>query len=223
MSRARDLSRFSGDLTASSSLSVPLTITGATGQTANLLELKNSSGSVVSKINGNGLFASPGSIIQTVVKRTDSHLSYTTGTSASGVEFTDLRVSITPKYANSMILVIFQMHGEGASTHDYTMKIWKNGVVPDGTYAGYNTTSGNLVYSGFAQPLPYEGDYNSTPHTQTMHYHDFPNTTSTITYAPGVQDSYGTSRVYYVNRTVGSPQNGYETGVSMTIAMEIAQ
>lgn len=166
----------------------------------------------------------PGSVVQCVVKRYDGQTSYTTGTSTSGVEITDLRVSITPKYSNSLIYCIFQIFGEGSSTHDYIYRVFKNGTVPTGTYAGFNTVSGDLHYSGIAQALPYEGDYSSTPYATTMQYHDYPGTSGTaITYAPGVKDTYGVSRVYYVNRTVGAPQNGYEVGVSFATAWEIAQ
>ena len=166
----------------------------------------------------------PGSVVQCIVKRYDGQTSYTTGTSTSGVEITDLRVTITPKYSNSLIYCIFQIFGEGQSTHDYIYRVFKNGTVPTGTYAGFNTTSGDLHYSGIAQALPYEGDYNSTPYATTMQYHDYPGTSgAAITYAPGVKDTYGTSRLFYVNRTVGTPQNGYEVGVSFATAWEIAQ
>ena len=224
MSKARDLTFISRTITPPSSSAVGLTVQGVSGQVSNLVEFKNSSGAVMSSIRNDGQLYSPGNIVQVQVKRTDSLLSYTTGTSASGVEFSDLRVSITPKFSNSLIVCMFQVHGEGSSTHDYDYKIWKNGSVPTGTYPGYNSATGLQAWSGFAQSLPYEGDYNSTPFTQTMTYHDIPGSTSTVFYAPGVQDSYATSRVYYVNRTVGSAgTGGYETGVSMSVAMEIAQ
>ena len=172
--------------------------------------------------NGHTLI-NPGSVIQCQVKRYDTPTSYTTGTTLSGVEMTDLRVSITPKRASSLIICQFQVHGEGSTTHDYIYRVFKNGSVPTGTYAGFNTAAGDQHWSGIAMALPYETDYNSTPFTQNFMYYDFPNSTSAITYAPGVKDTYGTSRVYYVNRTVGASQAGYETGVSLSIAWEIAQ
>jgi hypothetical protein len=137
---------------------------------------------------------------------------------------TDLRVSITPKRASSLIVCQFQVHSEGASTHDYILRVFKNGAVPTGTYAGYNTAAGDQHWSGIAMPLPYETDYNSTPFTQNFMYYDFPNSTSTVTYAPGVKNTNGASYVYYVNRTVGSTgTTNYENGVSLSIAWEIAQ
>jgi hypothetical protein len=198
--------------------------------TLRVMNLQNASGTgTINVPTGNKLTSADaggiytrGQVMQVVVNRVDAKLAYSVG--ASGNEFTDLRVSITPRFANSMILCTFQVHGEGSGTHDYIMRVYKNGALPSGAYAGYNNVSGLLPYSGIAMPLAYESDYNSTPFTQTMHYHDFPGSTSTLTYAPGVTESSGGSQTYYVNRTVGSTgTNGHETGVSFAIAMEVAQ
>jgi hypothetical protein len=198
--------------------------------TLRVMNLQNASGTgTINVPTGNRLTSADaggiytrGQVMQVVVNRVDTKLAYSIG--GSGNEFTDLRVSITPRLASSMILCTFQVHGEGDGTHDYIMRVYKNGGLPAGAYAGYNSVSGLQTWSGIAMPLPYEGDYNSTPFTQTMHYHDFPNSTSTITYAPGVTDSNGSSRTYYINRTVGSTgTGGHETGVSFSIAMEVAQ
>jgi hypothetical protein len=166
---------------------------------------------------------STGSVIQCVIKRYDTPTTYTTGNSLGGVEFRDMRVSIKPKKSTSMIMCSFQVHGEGGSTHDYVMTVFKNGAVPDGPYAGYNNRADRNFWSGYAMPLPYEGDYNSTPFTSQIKYFDFPKTTALLTYAPGVQNTAGTSYTWYLNRTVGASQNGYETGVSFAMAWEIAQ
>jgi hypothetical protein len=166
----------------------------------------------------------PGTVLQCQITRYDGLTTYATGTSASGVELSVLRVSITPKVATSMILCQFFSFGEGASTHNYVYNVYKDGAVPTGTYAGYNTTNGNQTYSGIAMALPYETDYNSTPFGTTFFYHDFPGDTSAHTYAPGVKESSGTNYTWYVNRTVGSAgAGGSENGVSFSIAWEIAQ
>jgi hypothetical protein len=167
---------------------------------------------------------SPGSVIQCVITRYDALTTYTTGNSIGGVEMTDLRVSIRPKRSNSMIVCTFQIFGEGASTHDYNMTVFKNGAVPDGPYAGYNNRADRQFWSGYAMPLPYETDYSSTPFTSTMRYFDFPNTTNEITYAPGIQNSAGTSYLWYLNRCVsGLGSTNVENGVSVSMAWEIAQ
>lgn len=171
--------------------------------------------------SGHSLIA-PGHVLQVQVKRYDGQTTYTTGT--TGVEMTDLRVTITPKSASSMILCIFQCHGEGGSTHNYLYRVYKNGAVPTGTYAGFNNVAGNQYWSGIAQALPYETDYNSTPFTQSFHYHDFPGVTTAITYAPGIMNADNASYTWYLNRTAGSTgTTSYEVGVSYSIAVEIGQ
>lgn len=173
--------------------------------------------------NGHTLI-NPGSVIQCQVTRYDAATTYTTGTGLNGVELTDLRVSITPKRANSLIICQFQVHGEGASSHNYIFRVFKNGTVPAGTYAGYNTAAGDNHWSGIAMALPYETNYASTPFTQNFMYYDFPGVTSELTYAPGVKESGGVSYVWYLNRTVSSTgATNQENGVSLSIAWEIAQ
>lgn len=198
--------------------------------------IQPSVGSVISVPNGTGFGVSgtqvgtiasdyvgwKGGVVQCKVTRYDTRTSVVTGTGDGG-EITGLRVSITPRFSTSMIVCMFQVFGEGDSTHDYIMRVFKNGAIATGTYAGFNTEAGNNHWSGIAMALPYEGDYNSTPHQSVFYYHDFPATTNALTYAPGVKDSYGTSRNYYINRTAGSTgTNGYENGVSFAIAWEIA-
>jgi hypothetical protein len=96
--------------------------------------------------------------------------------------------------------------------------------MPAGTYAGYNNDAGNQNWSGIAQALPYETDYNSTPFTQTFTYFDFPNSNTEQLYAPGIRNAAGTNYSYFINRTAGSAgAANHERGVSMSIAMEIAQ
>lgn len=165
---------------------------------------------------------SPGMVVQCKAVRVDTALTY--ACSGTGSEFTDLRVSITPKFANSLIVCQFQIHGEGASGHDWIARVWKNGSVPTGTYAGYNTVQGNQVWSGISTLVPYETDYASTPFTQIFNFIDYPGVTTPLTYAPGGNNSNGSAWTYYVNRTAGSTgAGGNEVGVSFSIAWEIAQ
>ena len=183
--------------------------------------IQNPTGVTAATVNAAGSLYVPGSVVQVKTTRYDTAYSLSTGTVA---EITPLRVSITPKFANSLILCTFQIHGEGASTHDYIYTVFKNGSMPGGTYAGYNTAQGNQYWSGIAQALPYESDYSSTPFTQHMTYFDFPNSTSEQLYAPGIRNAQGSNYTYYINRTVGSTGSAnHEFGVCMSIAMEIAQ
>lgn len=181
-----------------------LTVSRLTGPSANSNQIVVPS--------GHHLIA-PGHIIQTVVKRYDTPVGYSDNT-----EMTDLRVTITPKSASSMIWLMFQLSGE-PSTYNEVLRIYRNGAIPTGTYAGYNNYQGLQTWSGIAVAGVYETDYSSTPLTQTVFYHDFPGVTTATTYAPG---PYGGA--YYINRCVASAgTTSYETGVSFSIAMEIGQ
>jgi hypothetical protein len=183
----------------------------------------SSNGNKVGEI-GTDYGAFRGNVVQCRVVRYDVRTTVTTGTANDGVEIIGMRVSITPKFKNSMILCMFQVFGEGADTHDYIMRVFKNGVNPAGAYPGYNAEAGNTAWSGMAMSLPFESNYGSTPHQAVYYYHDFPNTINPVIYAPGVKDTANTSRVYYINRTVGSlGAANSENGTSFSIAWEIAQ
>jgi len=185
-------------------------------------QIQGRSSNTISLSSENKLYI-PGQVVQCQVVRVDTQHTYSYGTTNTGIEMTNLRVAITPKFSSSMILCMFQIFGE-PSNHNTIFKVFKNGTVPTGTYAGFNTTSGETSWSGIAMALPYETDYNSTPFSQTFYYHDFPNSTSQQTYAPGVKDSNNNNRTWYLNRPAGSAGTGiYETGVSFAIAWEIAQ
>jgi hypothetical protein len=169
-----------------------------------------------------------GNVVQCRVTRYDVRTSLSFGTSVNGVEITGLRVSITPKFSNSMILCQFQIFGEGATTaHNNLFNVYKNGSVPTtGSYLGYNSEGGNTSWSGISIGQPYDSADNndSTPSTQFFTYHDFPATTNTLTYAPGIKDSNASNYTYYINRCVGSSGTGsYEVGVSYSTVWEIAQ
>lgn len=171
--------------------------------------------------------SAPGNMVQCVVFRYDAQVSVTTGTTAAGIEITGMRATITPKFLNSMIYCMFQVHAEGsAGEHNLMFNVYKNGAVPTGTYSAFNTVAGNQIWSGVSMCAPYDSAQNSdsTPFTQTFFYHDFPLTTSTLTYAPGVKSSDSTSRTFYVNRCGGSTgASAYEIGISYSIIWEIAQ
>jgi hypothetical protein len=170
------------------------------------------------------LAAIPGVPVQTIVTRLDTAVTVSAAGSNVGTEVTSLRCSITPKFSNSLILCQWMIFGEGASTHNWLWRVFKNGAIATGTYAGFNTGSGQQVWSGMAMALPYEGDYNSTPHQAVFYYHDFPGSTNAVTYGPAIGESAGTAYTFYVNRTAGSTgAANYETGVSFAIVQEIAQ
>jgi hypothetical protein len=83
----------------------PLIIQAFSGQTADLLQVKNSSGSVVSKIDAIGDFVHPGSIlqVQTVKLTSTGVMSSNTGFTTVTDGTTAMQVSFNPKKSNSLI------------------------------------------------------------------------------------------------------------------------
>lgn len=175
---------------------------------------------------GYGVFI--GNVVQCKIMRYDIQTSGSTGTGIDGAELTGMRVSITPRFINSMIICQFQVHAEISSNDwDAMFTVYRNGAVPTGTYAGFNTVVGNNNWSGLSITGPYDsaGNVDSTPFTQSFIYHDFPGTTSTLTYAPGIKTSSPSgAKTFYINRTFGSlGASSYEAGVSFSTVWEIAQ
>lgn len=168
----------------------------------------------------------PQSIEQVQVTRVDIPLSYTVSSAAAGTNMTDLAVTIVPKFSSSIILCFFQIHGEGATTHDWIYSVNRSGsqTALYHSYPPHNSFAGLNAWSGIAQALPYETDYNSTPFTKLFMYYDIARSTSSRTYAPTIKSSTGVSYVYYVNRTLGSATgaSAHEVGVSYSVAMEIS-
>ena len=187
-----------------------------------------SSGGVKVGEIGSGYGAFTGNVVQCRVTRYDGQATASTGTGVDGIELTVMRTSITPKFSTSMILCQFQIHSE-ISTNDWDamFTVYRNGVVPTGTYAGFNTTVGNALWSGLSMTNPYDSSNNvdSTPFTSSFIYHDFPSTTNTLTYAPGIKTSNaGTIKTIYLNRTYTSTgTTSYEAGVCFSTVWEIAQ
>jgi hypothetical protein len=169
-------------------------------------------------------FGFSGAVLQTQVVRYDGRPGFTNPASAgTGTAITNMRLTITPIYANSMIVCEWRMHGE-SNDHNFGWRVTKNGARIDGTYAGYNTNSGNNNHSLILHE-GYDTDDSSTPHCYTILYFDYPNTTSSVYYDPCCAASRNTaSGTFFINRTAGSAgQANHENGVSFGRIMEIRQ
>jgi hypothetical protein len=141
-----------------------------------------------------------------------------------------LRVSITPRFANSLIVVEMNISGEtGAQDSGLWMGQETNSeyrLITRTGYEGYNpkraTGRNNFYYSGW-----YDGDTATTMKNMMISYIDKPNTTSAITYLPiyGSPHSGASNRRFYLNRTANTTNTGYnsECGVSTISIKEIRQ
>jgi hypothetical protein len=105
----------------------PLTIQAFSGQTADLLQVKNSSGSVMAKIDAAGEFVHPGTILQFANIRVDAQATYTGTGSGNGTEISLLNQTITPRRADSKLMIYWEFWAE--ANWDATIVIWKNGSI----------------------------------------------------------------------------------------------
>jgi len=142
-------------------------------------------------------------------------------------EVSNLRASITPVYANSLIAIEMVLCVE---PNDSNSGLWigelnasdEIQIITRPGYEGYNasiaTGRNNFYSSGF-----YDGDNNSTMKSIPLTYIDKPNTTSEKTYSV-IFGSYHNNRLIVTNRVRTQTSNPlYEYGVSSISIKEIRQ
>ena len=163
-----------------------------------------------------GSLYAPGMIIQTIYKRVDSKDAVAFATAGQvGSFITSLDTIITPKFANSLILIqmclTYEVH------HDTVFRLYRGA-----TAIGINANDANY-WSGTWLP-GYDADNDSTARTNHFFYMDSPATTTAITYRLMIQSGGVGASTFYLNRTISSAgQGSYEVGISQVILQEIAQ
>jgi len=190
--------------------------------TASLANLGLTDGSFAANSIGRGNMNYTGAVLQTSVIRFDARPQVSMPTNYPGNIQTSLRLNITPTYTNSLIIVEYFLNGE-PNNHDAGVRICRNGSIITGTFAGFNTNTGQNNHS-FINAAWYDPDNNSTPKAVKILYYDFPNTTSAIFYEPSFASTDGGTRTFNWNRTTGSAgQNNHENGTSFGRITEIRQ
>lgn len=157
----------------------------------------------------------PGNVIQVNNMRYDIENGWTV--SNSPTIMTPLNQVITPKYANSKIMVQWELHYE--AQYNIAFVIYKNGSLQSN---GYNTYFGNNFWVGYAA-AGYDVDVASTPNRITITYFDTPGSTAQQTYQLGIKSTESNNQTLYLNRAFSSSGNAYEAGVSLGYVMEIKQ
>ena len=134
----------------------------------------------------------------------------------------DYTATITPKYANSKILVEIRWMGEfGSQGYIYNSMF---GIYNGTDYIGLpDGVSGSRNVGISTAAISYESpDAASTPESVYVSAVDTPNTTSPVTYQLYLMS--GASITLYNNRTVvDTDSNGYERGSSLITLTEIRQ
>jgi hypothetical protein len=164
----------------------------------------------------------PDSIVQVKYVRTDNRTTYASNNSGDGTTITDLNLTITPKYSNSLLLCQWMVNGE--LHQDNVFLIHRNGaLVTTSTYEGYNNAQGNNRWSGIASGF-YDQNEDSTPSNWFLQYLIPAGSTTATTLAPAVRSSSGSNFTLALNRTINAAsQDAYERMVSTGTIWEIAQ
>jgi hypothetical protein len=182
---------------------------------------KSSNGNLISIVPGT-TFTSPGFVVQTIYNRSDAISTYTSAVGGNGNTITDLNLTIAPKFANSLLVMTWQISGE--MHWDNVFLIHRDGsLVTDSGYEGYNRVIGNVGWSGIAAGV-YDNDTSSTASSWTLQYAIPAGSVATRTYAPAVRSSSTTTYTFILNRTITGPDaDGLEVEVSSGVIMEVAQ
>jgi hypothetical protein len=181
-----------------------------------------SQGNVISLGSGIGLYAR-GAVIQTNLIRTATRSTYAAAITGNGSTITDLNLSITPRFANSLILLTWMINGE--VQYDTVFLIHQNGVlITTAGYEAYNREAGNSRWSGVSHGQ-YENDVDSTMTNWHIQYAIPAGTTTARTYAPSIRSSNATAQTFFLNRPANAVigADNYENAVSTGVVMEIAQ
>ena len=164
----------------------------------------------------------PGSVAQLLVVRTNAFTSYSSPTTGNGTTITDLNLVITPKKANSMLVMQWMLNCEVG--HDTVFLIHKNGsLITDVGYEGRNNI-GNNQWVGYV-PANYENNTDSTPACYFIQYAIPAGSTDQQTFAPATRSSSASASTLFLNRSVSSAgastfENMVSTGKIMEIGSE---
>lgn len=177
---------------------------------------------LINPVDGNVLYSSPQAVVQVVTVRMDT---ITATTSAGWTELGggNFRLTITPKFSNSRLIIRFSPYGEFGD-HNSLFRLYRDGaVIATAGEQGYNSTAGTSNWSGYFMDF-YDQDTNSTANKYCLLYSQIAGSTASRYYSIYFLGSDGGNRTWYQNRTVGSAgQNAYENGVSVGHVIEVAQ
>ena len=214
----------SGTLSATTFSGDGTNITGLTASNLSASTLNNTQLNANAVTNTKLNFA--GAVIQTRVIRYDARPSYSGPTNATngGTALTQLRLNITPVYSNSLIVCEWWIHGE-ANNHDSGWRVTTNGGnLATGTYAQFNTDTGQNNHSMLLGDTFYDQDTGSTPTCSLLTYYMVPGSTAPIYFEPRYGSTDGGTRTFFINRTVGSAgMVNHENGISTGRITEIRQ
>lgn len=164
----------------------------------------------------------PNQVRQVIYVRTDTRTTYAANNSENGTTISDLSISVTPQFANSLLIIQWMINGE--VHQDSTILIHKNNsLITESGVEGYNQSLGNIRSSGYTSGA-FDNDTSSTPSNYFVQYSIVAGSTSSMSFAPAVRSSGASNYTFALNRTVsGATTDNQESMVSSGVLWEIAQ
>ena len=197
------------------------------------LKGRGETGNTITIPSGNKLVApagglsAPGTVVQCqnvyVTERSSQSIAQNQ-TASSATNITGMTLNVTPKFANSKMIIQARWCGEFSSVASAG---WNNLFViqRDNTPVSIGTRDGNRTVGHMPAFMGYyAADNSSTLESCMWDTVDFPNTTSQVTYTAAIYSGWATSYTLYNNRNVNdSTGASYEHGTSSIVVWEIAQ
>ena len=193
---------------------------------ADQIKGRSITGNKITVPSGHVLHA-PGHVVQCqnvyVTDRTTQSIAQNQ-TASSATNIAGMTLNVTPKFANSKMIIQARWCGEFSSVASAG---WNNMFViqRDNVPIGMPTQQGIRTHGHMPASMGYyAADNDSTMENCMWDTVDFPNTTSQVTYTAGIYSGWATGYTLYNNRTVNaSNTSGYEDGTSSIVVWEIAQ
>lgn len=178
--------------------------------------------SAVTNLSGNGSVYIPGTVVQVQTIRSDSRTTIASNNSGNGTTITQLNLSITPKFANSKLIMQWMLNGEVGN--DAVFLIHKDGsLITTAGATGYNSEGGNVRWSGVVSAV-YDVDNSTTAGNYFIQYECVSGSTATQVFAPATRASGGSNTTLFLNRTLTSTgADTQEAMISNGTIWEIAQ
>jgi hypothetical protein len=176
----------------------------------------------VTDASGTGSTYAPGHVVQVKTIRTDARVTFASNNSGNGTTITQLNLSITPKSANSKLIIQWMINGEIGNDHSFV--IHKDGsLITTAGETGYNSEAGNVRWSGVVTTA-YDVDNSTTPSNYFIQYDCIAGSTAPQVFAPAIRSAGPSNSTFFLNRTIETTgADAREAMISNGVIWEIAQ
>ena len=196
------------------------------------LKGRGETGNTITIPSGNKLVAAaggisaPGTVVQcqnVYVTDRSSQSIVRNESDASATNITGMTLNVTPKFANSKMIIQARWCGEFSSVASAG---WNNMFViqRDNVPVSLPNRTGTLTVGHMPASMGYyAADNDSTMENCMWDTVDFPNTTSQVTYTAAIYSGWATGYTLYNNRNVNATTtNSFESGTCSIVVWEIA-